>query len=72
MNRAWFTGFLTEEEMEKEHPLELEKILTEEDDDSVKFVKVDTEVDEITGVQKTENKKTQNKGTGEKKENKPE
>ena len=72
MNRAWFTGFLTEEEMEKEHPLELEKILTEEEDDSVKFVKVDTEVDEITGVQKTENKKTQNKGTGEKKENKPE
>ena len=72
MNRAWFTGFLTEEEMEKEHPLELEKILTEEDDDSVKFVKVDTEVDEITGVQKTENKKTQNKGTGKAKENKPE
>ena len=26
MNKAWFTGYLTEEEMEKEHPLELEKI----------------------------------------------
>lgn len=26
MNFAWITGYLTEEEMEKEHPLELEKI----------------------------------------------
>ncbi len=26
MNKAWWTGLLTKEEMEKEHPLELEKI----------------------------------------------
>lgn len=26
MNKAWFTGYLTEEEMEHEHPLELEEI----------------------------------------------
>jgi hypothetical protein len=26
MNKAWFKGYLTEEEMEKEHPLELEEI----------------------------------------------
>jgi hypothetical protein len=39
--------------MEKEHPLELEKIHEEEDDESDKFVKINSEVDEITGVQKT-------------------
>jgi formate dehydrogenase gamma subunit len=72
MNKAWFTGYLTEEEMEKEHPLELEKILTDEDDDSVKFVKINTEVDETTGVQKIQNKKTKNKKTGKAKKNKPE
>lgn len=27
MNKAWLSGFLTEEEMKKEHPLELEKIV---------------------------------------------
>jgi len=26
MNKAWLTGLLTKEEMEKEHPLELEEI----------------------------------------------
>ena len=26
MNKAWMTGILTKEEMEKEHPLELEQI----------------------------------------------
>jgi hypothetical protein len=26
MNKAWISGLLTKEEMEKEHPLELEKI----------------------------------------------
>ncbi len=30
MNFAWITGYLTEEEMEKEHPLELEKIKVQE------------------------------------------
>ncbi|CUT01147.1 cytochrome c3 family protein [Candidatus Kryptobacter tengchongensis] len=30
MNFAWITGYLTEEEMEKEHPLELEKIKLQE------------------------------------------
>lgn len=30
MNFAWLTGYLTEEEMEKEHPLELEKIKLQE------------------------------------------
>jgi len=30
MNKAWFSGFLTREEMELEHPLELEKIEAEE------------------------------------------
>jgi formate dehydrogenase gamma subunit len=29
MNFAWLTGYLTEEEMEKEHPLELERIKTQ-------------------------------------------
>lgn len=56
MNKAWFTGYLTEEEMEKEHPLELEEIRKHEQDEYDKFVKVNTEVDEITGVQKTDNK----------------
>lgn len=34
MNKAWLSGFLTKEEMEKEHPLELEEIekITEKDD----------------------------------------
>ena len=71
MNKAWFTGFLTEEEMEKEHPLELDKILTDEEDDSVKFVKINTEVDETTGVQKTENEKSGNKKNGKAKKKKP-
>lgn len=26
MNKAWLSGYLTKEEMEKEHPLELQKI----------------------------------------------
>ena len=30
MNFAWLTGYLTEEEMEKEHPLELERIKLQE------------------------------------------
>lgn len=30
MNKAWLNGFLTKEEMEKEHPLELEKIESEQ------------------------------------------
>lgn len=30
MNTAWLTGYLTEEEMEKEHPLELEEIRRKE------------------------------------------
>jgi formate dehydrogenase gamma subunit len=66
MNKAWFTGYLTEEEMEKEHPLELEEISREEEDESSKFVKVNNEVDEITGVQKTDEK-----DTGEIKDNEP-
>lgn len=31
MNKAWITGYLTEEEMEKEHPLELEEIRAKEE-----------------------------------------
>lgn len=30
MNKAWYTGYLTEEEMIKEHPLELEEMLKNE------------------------------------------
>lgn len=29
MNKAWLSGYLTEEEMEKEHPLELERLKAE-------------------------------------------
>lgn len=58
MNKAWFTGFLSEEEMEKEHPLELEEIRRHEQDESDKFVKVNHEVDEKTGVQKTRDNAT--------------
>jgi formate dehydrogenase gamma subunit len=35
MNKAWFTGFLTEEEMEKEHPLELEEIKKQEEQEPI-------------------------------------
>lgn len=34
MNKAWFKGFLTREEMEKEHPLELEKMESENIDEN--------------------------------------
>jgi formate dehydrogenase gamma subunit len=50
MNKAWFTGFLTEEEMEKEHPLELEEIKLKEQDERKKFVEVKSNLDEKTGV----------------------
>ena len=50
MNKAWFNGYLTEEEMEKEHPLELEEIKKKEQDDSEKFVKVENNIDEKTGI----------------------
>jgi formate dehydrogenase gamma subunit len=50
MNKAWFTGYLTEEEMEKEHPLELEEIKSKEQDESKKFVEVKSNIDEKTGV----------------------
>ncbi len=54
MNKAWFTGYLTEEEMEKEHPLELEEIKKKEQDDSEKFVKVVSQIDENTGINDAE------------------
>jgi formate dehydrogenase gamma subunit len=50
MNKAWFIGYLTEEEMEKEHPLELEEIKSREQDESKKFVEVKSNIDELTGV----------------------
>jgi formate dehydrogenase gamma subunit len=31
MNKAWFSGYLNYEEMEKEHPLELEKLMNEKE-----------------------------------------
>ncbi len=50
MNKAWFKGYLTEEEMEKEHPLELEEIKLRENDESKKFVEIKSQIDEKTGV----------------------
>lgn len=36
MNKAWLSGFLTKEEMEKEHPLELEEIEKMKEADEIK------------------------------------
>jgi formate dehydrogenase gamma subunit len=35
MNTAWITGYLSEEEMEKEHPLELEEIRRKEEQEEI-------------------------------------
>ncbi|HEY3249735.1 MAG TPA: cytochrome b/b6 domain-containing protein [Ignavibacteria bacterium] len=50
MNKAWFSGYLTEEEMEKEHPLELEEIKANEK----KKVSIQTEKEETTRQSKKE------------------
>lgn len=49
MNKAWFTGYLTEEEMENEHPLELEEIKLEKQDKSEKIVEEKNQIDEKNG-----------------------
>jgi formate dehydrogenase gamma subunit len=49
MNKAWFRGFLTREEMELEHPLELEEIEKNEEERS--------EEEQITDKNKKQNEK---------------
>ena len=36
MNKAWLSGFLTKEEMEKEHPLELDEIEKIKEEEKIK------------------------------------
>jgi len=56
MNKAWLTGYLTEEEMEKEHPLELKEMKLREQNDTgaehneeIRMNKEVNEIREVTG-----------------------
>jgi formate dehydrogenase gamma subunit len=48
MNKAWLTGYMNEEEMEKEHPMELEEIMKQEQKEVI-----DEEKEKIIGDPET-------------------
>jgi formate dehydrogenase gamma subunit len=55
MNKAWFTGYLTEEEMKHEHPLELEEIRKQEqkkDEEQITGQSTNKEEEKITDTTK--------------------
>jgi len=54
MNKAWYKGYLTREEMEKEHPLELEELFKKENAETP-VEESEAVNEEISGGEKTNN-----------------